>query len=183
MRTKHVHHPLANFPVYSAAFISPTELALGGGGGASKTGIKNKVVRTRLALSSSRGTLTRSPETLHGIRGRAETRARVRAAAWRGRGHAHEHAREPERRQQGGRLRRQQPRSRLRKRREPELPPRALRRRGEVVSLRAACTSALSLTRHASISVAATRQTIKSQDSSVYQARRRPLLRARPAHR
>ncbi|EJD53776.1 WD40 repeat-like protein [Auricularia subglabra TFB-10046 SS5] len=43
MRTKHVQHQLDKFPVYSAAFVSPNEVALGGGGGASKTGVKNKV--------------------------------------------------------------------------------------------------------------------------------------------
>ncbi|KZW04037.1 hypothetical protein EXIGLDRAFT_827966 [Exidia glandulosa HHB12029] len=43
MRAKHVQHELATFPIYSAAFLSPNQLVLGGGGGASKTGIKNKV--------------------------------------------------------------------------------------------------------------------------------------------
>jgi len=45
MRARHTAHSTPNFPVYSAAFLSPTELILGGGGGASKTGIKNKLVR------------------------------------------------------------------------------------------------------------------------------------------
>ena len=44
MRTKHASHPLPAFPVYSSAFISEHELVLGGGGGQSKTGIKNKLV-------------------------------------------------------------------------------------------------------------------------------------------
>ncbi|RDX53578.1 WD40 repeat-like protein, partial [Lentinus brumalis] len=43
MRTKHTLHPLPSFPVYSCAFVSPTEFVLGGGGGQSKTGIKNKL--------------------------------------------------------------------------------------------------------------------------------------------
>ncbi|TFK92969.1 WD40 repeat-like protein, partial [Polyporus arcularius HHB13444] len=43
MRTKHTSHPLPSFPVYSCAFVSPTEFVLGGGGGQSKTGIKNKL--------------------------------------------------------------------------------------------------------------------------------------------
>ena len=47
MRTRHTAHSTPTFPVYSAAFLSPTELILGGGGGASKTGIKNKLVRHR----------------------------------------------------------------------------------------------------------------------------------------
>ncbi|KAI0370159.1 WD40 repeat-like protein [Pilatotrama ljubarskyi] len=43
MRTKHTSHPLPSFPVYSSAFVSPHEFVLGGGGGQSKTGIKNKL--------------------------------------------------------------------------------------------------------------------------------------------
>jgi prolactin regulatory element-binding protein len=43
MRARHTAHSTPTFPVYSAAFLSPTELVLGGGGGASKTGIKNKL--------------------------------------------------------------------------------------------------------------------------------------------
>jgi len=43
MRTKHTPHSLPAFPVYSSAFISENELVLGGGGGQSKTGIKNKL--------------------------------------------------------------------------------------------------------------------------------------------
>ncbi|PFH52522.1 hypothetical protein AMATHDRAFT_74010 [Amanita thiersii Skay4041] len=43
MRAQHSPHPLRAFPVYSAAFISPNHFVLGGGGGASKTGIKNKL--------------------------------------------------------------------------------------------------------------------------------------------
>jgi hypothetical protein len=45
MRARHTAHSTPGFPVYSAAFLSPEELILGGGGGASKTGIKNKLVR------------------------------------------------------------------------------------------------------------------------------------------
>jgi hypothetical protein len=45
MRARHTAHATPTFPVYSAAFISPGDLILGGGGGASKTGIKNKLVR------------------------------------------------------------------------------------------------------------------------------------------
>ncbi|KAI0637920.1 WD40 repeat-like protein [Trametes polyzona] len=43
MRTQHTAHSLPAFPVYSSAFVSPNELVLGGGGGQSKTGIKNKI--------------------------------------------------------------------------------------------------------------------------------------------
>lgn len=46
MRARHVAHGLSNFPVYSSAFLSPYELVLGGGGGTTKSGIKNKLVRT-----------------------------------------------------------------------------------------------------------------------------------------
>lgn len=44
MRARHTAHSTPGFPVYSATFLSPGELILGGGGGASKTGIKNKLV-------------------------------------------------------------------------------------------------------------------------------------------
>ncbi|KAF7800109.1 hypothetical protein EIP86_011354 [Pleurotus ostreatoroseus] len=43
MRAKHSSHSLAAFPVYSSAFVSSTELVLGGGGGQSRTGVKNKL--------------------------------------------------------------------------------------------------------------------------------------------
>ncbi|KAI0265145.1 WD40 repeat-like protein [Gloeopeniophorella convolvens] len=43
MRARHVAHSVPAFPVYSAAFLSPGKLILGGGGGAAKTGIKNKL--------------------------------------------------------------------------------------------------------------------------------------------
>ncbi|KAH9994073.1 WD40-repeat-containing domain protein [Russula compacta] len=43
MRARHTAHSTPSFPVYSAAFLSPGELVLGGGGGTSKTGIKNKL--------------------------------------------------------------------------------------------------------------------------------------------
>lgn len=44
MRTRHIAHSLPTFPVYSSAFLSHNLLVLGGGGGASRTGIKNKLV-------------------------------------------------------------------------------------------------------------------------------------------
>ncbi|KAJ7088610.1 quinon protein alcohol dehydrogenase-like superfamily [Mycena epipterygia] len=43
MRVQHTPHFLTEFPVHSSAFLSPTHLVLGGGGGASRTGIKNKL--------------------------------------------------------------------------------------------------------------------------------------------
>ncbi|KAI4518361.1 WD40 repeat-like protein [Schizophyllum commune Loenen D] len=43
MRAKHTKHDLPAFPVYSSAFLSDTELVIGGGGGQAKTGIKNKL--------------------------------------------------------------------------------------------------------------------------------------------
>ncbi|KAJ7179839.1 WD40 repeat-like protein [Mycena crocata] len=43
MRAQHSPHFLTAFPVYSSAFLSPSHLVLGGGGGASRTGIKNKL--------------------------------------------------------------------------------------------------------------------------------------------
>ena len=38
MRAKHTKHDLPAFPVYSSAFLSDTELVIGGGGGQAKTG-------------------------------------------------------------------------------------------------------------------------------------------------
>jgi len=43
MRARHTAHSLPAFPVYSSAFLSPHQLVLGGGGGASRSGIKNKL--------------------------------------------------------------------------------------------------------------------------------------------
>ncbi|KAI0347447.1 WD40 repeat-like protein [Trametopsis cervina] len=43
MRVQHTSFPLDGFPVYSSAFASDKQLILGGGGGQSKTGIKNKL--------------------------------------------------------------------------------------------------------------------------------------------
>ncbi|KIK08386.1 hypothetical protein K443DRAFT_672409 [Laccaria amethystina LaAM-08-1] len=43
MRPHHSSHSFPSFPIYSAAFLSEDLLVLGGGGGASKTGIKNKL--------------------------------------------------------------------------------------------------------------------------------------------
>lgn len=65
MRTKHAVHSLPAFPVYSSAFIGPDQLILGGGGGQSKTGIKNKLVRST-RLDSEMTFLTRSAATVRG---------------------------------------------------------------------------------------------------------------------
>ncbi|CAA7259537.1 unnamed protein product [Cyclocybe aegerita] len=43
MRPRHTQHSFNAFPVYSCAFLSPNQLVLGGGGGASASGIKNKL--------------------------------------------------------------------------------------------------------------------------------------------
>ncbi|KDQ21055.1 hypothetical protein BOTBODRAFT_27067 [Botryobasidium botryosum FD-172 SS1] len=43
MRTEHNLHSLPAFPVYALGFTSDTRLVLGGGGGTSKSGIKNKL--------------------------------------------------------------------------------------------------------------------------------------------
>ncbi|KAF9498533.1 WD40 repeat-like protein [Pleurotus eryngii] len=43
MRVRHTPHSLPTFPVYSAAFLSPNDLVLGGGGGSTKSGIKNRM--------------------------------------------------------------------------------------------------------------------------------------------
>ncbi|PPQ66763.1 hypothetical protein CVT24_008720 [Panaeolus cyanescens] len=43
MRPRHQQHPLTAFPVYSCSFLAPNQFVLGGGGGATKSGIKNKL--------------------------------------------------------------------------------------------------------------------------------------------
>ncbi|KAG1753875.1 quinon protein alcohol dehydrogenase-like superfamily [Suillus paluster] len=43
MRAQHTTHPLPAFPVYSCAFVASDQIVVGGGGGAAKTGIKNKL--------------------------------------------------------------------------------------------------------------------------------------------
>ncbi|KAG8218803.1 WD40 repeat-like protein, partial [Butyriboletus roseoflavus] len=43
MRVQHTAHPFTAFPVYSCAFIADDQVLVGGGGGASRTGIKNKL--------------------------------------------------------------------------------------------------------------------------------------------
>jgi hypothetical protein len=43
-RAQHTQHSLQSYPVYCSAFISENELVLGGGGGSSKSGIKNMLV-------------------------------------------------------------------------------------------------------------------------------------------
>lgn len=44
MRPRHTQHSLPGFPIYSAAFIAPDKIVVGGGGGSSKSGIENKLV-------------------------------------------------------------------------------------------------------------------------------------------
>ncbi|KAF9263559.1 WD40 repeat-like protein [Marasmius fiardii PR-910] len=53
MRLEHKTHVLDKFPVYSSTFISDNQIVLGGGGGASKSGIKNKLrlIRVKADLS------------------------------------------------------------------------------------------------------------------------------------
>jgi len=43
MRAPHTAHPFPAFPVYSCAFVADDQFVAGGGGGASRTGIKNKL--------------------------------------------------------------------------------------------------------------------------------------------
>ncbi|KAJ3811797.1 WD40 repeat-like protein [Lentinula aff. lateritia] len=53
MRVAHTSHALPAFPVYSSAFLSQTELVVGGGGGATKSGIKNKLKLFKVAKDRS----------------------------------------------------------------------------------------------------------------------------------
>lgn len=62
MRARHEPHSLPAFPVYSSSFLSPNELVLGGGGGASRSGIKNKLVSASLLALAE--LLTRSIEAV-----------------------------------------------------------------------------------------------------------------------
>ncbi|KAJ3550618.1 hypothetical protein NMY22_g344 [Coprinellus aureogranulatus] len=43
MRPKHTQHSIPTFPVYSCAFLNDSTFILGGGGGAARSGIKNKL--------------------------------------------------------------------------------------------------------------------------------------------
>ncbi|KAF9452062.1 hypothetical protein P691DRAFT_795693 [Macrolepiota fuliginosa MF-IS2] len=43
MRPRHTQHLLPAFPVHSLAFVAPNQLVVGGGGGSSRSGIKNKL--------------------------------------------------------------------------------------------------------------------------------------------
>lgn len=55
MRANHTSHALASFPVYSLGFVGDDKVVLGGGGGAGRSGIKNKLVgfrASRVSLSS-----------------------------------------------------------------------------------------------------------------------------------
>lgn len=59
MRAKHTAHTLEAFPIYSCAFVAPQDVVLGGGGGQSRSGIKNKLVSTcivRNVVSGSNST-------------------------------------------------------------------------------------------------------------------------------
>lgn len=62
MRARHTSHPLPNFPVFSSSFLSSNTLVLGGGGGASRTGIKNKLVSSR--CNDAALALTEAPEII-----------------------------------------------------------------------------------------------------------------------
>jgi hypothetical protein len=44
-RTDHFAHSTPGFPVFSLGFLSDRTVVLGGGGGSSKSGVKNKLVR------------------------------------------------------------------------------------------------------------------------------------------
>ncbi|KAF5364005.1 hypothetical protein D9756_000539 [Leucocoprinus leucothites] len=43
MRPRHTQHSLPAFPIHSATFVASDKLVIGGGGGSSKSGIKNKL--------------------------------------------------------------------------------------------------------------------------------------------
>jgi prolactin regulatory element-binding protein len=47
-RTSHKAHPTPQFPVYAVDWADEETLILAGGGGATKSGIENKIVRDAL---------------------------------------------------------------------------------------------------------------------------------------
>lgn len=53
-RTTHKSHPTPSFPVYCLDWADDQTLLLGGGGGASRSGISNMLVRISLHVSPSR---------------------------------------------------------------------------------------------------------------------------------
>ncbi|KAH9173431.1 WD40 repeat-like protein [Lactarius sanguifluus] len=65
MRARHTAHSTPSFPVYSAAFLSPTELVLGGGGGTSKTGIKNKLGTSPISFKFDNTSFLGFPQRLY----------------------------------------------------------------------------------------------------------------------
>ena len=66
MRARHTAHSLPSFPVYASAFVDENLLVLGGGGGPSKTGIKNKLVGVLFTLPESLGS-SAFPQRLYNV--------------------------------------------------------------------------------------------------------------------
>jgi hypothetical protein len=69
MRTQHTGHTFEGFPVNSATFISDDQLVLGGGGGASRSGVKNRLVRDHLENCEYLAVLTRLISAFISLRG------------------------------------------------------------------------------------------------------------------
>ncbi|KAH7887890.1 quinon protein alcohol dehydrogenase-like superfamily [Phlebopus sp. FC_14] len=51
MRAQHTAHSFPAFPIYSCAFVADDKLVAGGGGGASRSGVKNKLKLFRISES------------------------------------------------------------------------------------------------------------------------------------
>jgi hypothetical protein len=51
MRTDHSVQTLSGFPIYSSGFVGDNKVVLGGGGGAGRSGVKNKLVRVYFTFS------------------------------------------------------------------------------------------------------------------------------------
>ncbi|KAF8558821.1 WD40 repeat-like protein [Imleria badia] len=58
MRAQHTAHSFPAFPVYSCAFVADDQVIVGAGGGASRTGIKNKLRLFRVSDDSQLHTLS-----------------------------------------------------------------------------------------------------------------------------
>lgn len=68
-RTAHHPHPTPSFPVYCLDWADDANLVLGGGGGATRSGIQNKLVGLFYRSSNLKDVLTRHIETVQSLKG------------------------------------------------------------------------------------------------------------------
>jgi len=65
MRPHHTQHSLSGFPIHSAAFVTPNDIVIGGGGGSSKSGVKNKLVWIQLNYPAYRNSTSLTAVVLY----------------------------------------------------------------------------------------------------------------------